>query len=174
MNNNWMGIVAFLLLLTTSTTHASQLYADLGIRHYSVNISESSFDSFAVSSRAGAWFVQGIGLEIGASLPVSNDAVELATVNMDSLISMALRLEGPSAKSGAAAFFLSGVASVQIRSQSDSSAASTNSRYYGPFIGFGFLKSLGRNAQLMFDFTHYSVDRAIDIPSMQISFRRMF
>jgi hypothetical protein len=170
----WLTALCVTVSLSASNVHAAAVYTLLGLQMNYIKISQSSFDSLAVAARVGTWLGRGIGIELGANLPFTDEKIDSASVDMDFQLSAAIRLEGPLSAVSSAAYFLGGIATTRISGNSSRLAATANDQFLGPFIGLGLVNRLGTNTVLSIDFSYHAADKNIEIPGIHVGFRRSF
>ena len=69
----WLGAHCVIAMLLASNAHADAFYTLVGLQMNQIKISQSSFDSWAVAGRVGTWLDEGIGIELGANLPFTDE-----------------------------------------------------------------------------------------------------
>lgn len=170
----WLGVLCIPGSLIASNAHAASVYTLVGLQMNRIQISQSSFDSWALAGRMGTWLTEGIGIELGANLPITDEKIDSVSVDMDYQLSAAIRLEGPLTSTGSAAYFLGGIATTRINGRSSDLAAATGDQYYGPFVGLGIVNRLWSRTLLSIDFSYHAADRNIDIPGIHVGLRHSF
>lgn len=148
-------------------------FAVLGVEKQTTSISDSAFDNYSLAFQTGRWISPGIGLQLGANIPATDDTVGSVNFSLDGLYTAGIRLEGPmSHKYGTAVFVAAGFASAKI--DAASSFAQTSGWYHGYFATTGLLLGIGNRSQISLEYSYHAVDTAVKIPAVQLGYRFQF
>jgi len=161
-------------VFTTHSAYADEPYfAIFGIERQDTSISDSTFTTNSLAVRGGRWIKPGIGLQLGATIPATDDDVGSVNFSLDGLFTAGIRLESPMEKRrGAAAFVTGGFAAALIDASSE--FAQSSDLFNGYFVSAGLLLGFGKKSQLNFEVSFHAVDEEVTIPALQIGYRFQF
>lgn len=148
-------------------------FAVFGVGKQTTSISDSTFDNYALTVQAGRWIAPGVGLQLSANIPATDDTVGSVNLSLDGLYTAGLKLEGPMTFNyGTAAFFAVGLASAKIEAASN--FANTSDWYHGYFASAGLSIGIGQQSQLSLEYSYHAVDTTVRIPAVQLGYRFQF
>ncbi len=172
--SGFLRSMAGLAVACSCQANAGDFYGSAGFQQNTIKISDSSFSVYGATARVGAWMLPGIGFEVAATIPATDERQSDVIVGMDSLVSAGIRLESPSSLNRrTATYVLGGFATARISSMTGDSTRTSNN-YNGGFVGVGLLHTINLKSHLTFDYVYYKVDDSIAIPSLRFGFRQLF
>ncbi len=168
-----LAIAAFAAMGTSPAVADTPYFAAFGLEKLSASISDSTFESYSLAVQAGHWIKPGVGMEVGANIPVNDDTIGSVNFAIEGLYTAGIRLEGPMAsRRGTAAFVVAGFASAKIDAVSNFDQASD--WYHGYFATAGLLVGINKTSQVSVKYSYHAVDAAIRIPAVQLGYRLQF
>ena len=146
-------------------------YLSIKAQQHAMRVSDTRFTLPAASLTGGYWFQQGIGLELEFSRSLSDEQRDGLEVELDQMVSLGVRLEGPP-KDDLALYFVFSLSAAEVTSRFDIETRSLGSSVDGYGVTFGLTwQAAVPGLALDLGATHNRLDDDIGVNTLHMGLR---